>query len=274
MMVHYFVWNGSPDLLSLGPITIRWYGALFACGFVIGLKILNWIAKQEKLKVESFDSILMYVILGTIIGARLGHTLIYEPEIYLADPIRILKIWEGGLASHGGTLGVVIAVYLWKRKHFDGTMLQLLDALCIPAALISAMIRIGNFFNSEIVGHPTDVPWAIVFKRLDSLPRHPTMLYECIAYLITFFTVLFIFRKKIHRKYGQGFLLGIFFIMLFGFRFLIEFIKEYQVASESQLPLDLGQLLSVPFIATGIYLVFRSTSSSAKSLALAREKKR
>ena len=261
-MQHFFTWNGSPEILSFGPILIRWYGALFACGFVIGLKILNWIGKQEKLKIESFDSMLIYVILGTIIGARLGHTLIYEPEIYLSDPIRIFKVWEGGLASHGGALGVMVSVLLWKRKYFNGTTLQLLDYLCVPSALVSAFIRMGNFFNSEIIGRPTGVPWAIIFSRVDSLPRHPTMLYECLAYVCTFLVLFSLFKFKVHRNKGQGFLLSIFFMLIFGFRFCIEFIKEYQVSSESQLPIDLGQILSIPFILVGLFLFIRSFQAS------------
>ncbi|MDR3606046.1 MAG: prolipoprotein diacylglyceryl transferase [Oligoflexia bacterium] len=249
-----FVWNGSPDLISIGPITIRWYGLLFALGFYFGMKIMAWEARTEKLKIGSLDSLLIYMVIGTIAGARLGHTLIYEPEIYLADPIRIFKVWEGGLASHGGSVGVMLGVWLWKRKHFEGSLLELLDYLCMPAALTAGFIRIGNFFNSEIIGRPTSVPWAVIFKRVDHLPRHPSMLYESFAYFVTLGTIFFIFKKKWHRG-RPGLILGVFFIMVFGARFFIEFLKELQVASEARLPMDLGQLLSVPFVVAGIVLV-------------------
>jgi phosphatidylglycerol---prolipoprotein diacylglyceryl transferase len=248
-----FIWNGSPDLASIGPLTIRWYGLLFALGFFLGFKMITWMLKRERYEVTSLDSLLIYAVVGTIVGARLGHTLIYEPEIYLHDPIRILKVWEGGLASHGGSVGVMLGVWLWKRKHFPGTFLQLVDLLCVPTAFIAAMIRIGNFFNSEIVGRPTDLPWAIIFKRIDNLPRHPSMLYESLAYLVTFGVVFTMFKKGLQRR--QGLLLGVFFILVFGARFGIEFVKEYQVPSEAALPMDLGQLLSIPFVLVGILLV-------------------
>ncbi len=260
------IWNGSPDIFSLGPITIRWYGLLFALGFYFGMKLVAWVDRRENLKIGSLDSLLIYMVVGTIVGARLGHTLIYEPEIYLADPIRILKVWEGGLASHGGTVGVIIGVWLWKRKHFKGSLLVLIDYLCLPSALTACLIRIGNFFNSEIIGRPTTVPWAVVFKRVDNLPRHPSMLYESFAYLITLLMLLFIVKKKWQRG-RPGLMLGVFFIMSFGTRFFIEFLKEYQVASEANYPLDLGQLLSIPFVLIGIFLItraIRSYSSNAQ----------
>jgi prolipoprotein diacylglyceryl transferase len=252
-----FIWNGSPDLVSIGPLTIRWYGLLFALGFFLGFKMITWMLDREHFKVTSLDSLLIYAVVGTIVGARLGHTLIYEPGIYLRDPIRILKVWEGGLASHGGSVGVMLGVWLWKRKHFPGTLLQLLDLLCVPTAFIAAMIRIGNFFNSEIVGRPSDVPWAIIFKRVDNLPRHPSMLYESLAYLATFGVLFTMFRKGMQRD-RQGLLLGVFFILVFGARFGIEFVKEFQVASEASLPMDLGQLLSIPFVLAGVALVVLS----------------
>jgi prolipoprotein diacylglyceryl transferase len=224
----------------------------------MGLRILNWIAKRENLVPSEFDSMLTSVILGTVIGARLGHVFFYEPDIFLADPIRILKVWEGGLASHGGTLGVAIAVFLWKRKHYPGSFLSLLDWLSVPSAMVAGMIRLGNFFNSEILGRPSDVPWAIVFKRVDDLPRHPAMLYEAISYFLLFAVMMVMLRKRIHRRFGEGFLLGVFFCVLFGARFLIEFLKEVQVPSESELPLDFGQLLSLPFVLVGGVLLFRS----------------
>jgi len=160
-------------MLSIGPLTVHWYGLFFGLGFLIGTQLVIRMFMREGLRTNKIDALLLYMMFGTLIGARLGHTLIYEPEIYLHDPIRILKIWEGGLASHGGAVGVIFAIWLWKRKYWSRSFLELLDFLTIPGTLTGCLIRIGNFFNSEIIGRPTDVPWAITFKKIDNLPRHP-----------------------------------------------------------------------------------------------------
>ena len=250
------IWNASPILLSFGPFQVHWYGFLFALGFFVGAKIAERLFKKEGFPVDHIDRLVFYMIVGTLVGARLAHTLIYEPEIYLHDPIRIFKIWEGGLASHGGTLGVILGTYFWKRKYWPGTFVQLLDIIAVPSAMVGALIRIGNFFNSEIIGHPTAMPWGIVFQRVDSIPRHPTMLYECIAYLFTFAVLAQEYKKGFTKK--PGFILGTFFFLIFGIRFWIEFFKEYQVPSEAALPLDLGQLLSIPFVIFGAFLMFNA----------------
>ncbi|MFL5815111.1 MAG: prolipoprotein diacylglyceryl transferase, partial [Bdellovibrionia bacterium] len=253
-MIH---WNASPEIIALGPLQIRWYGLLFAMGFLAGYRMMFKICEREKISTEHLDSLLVYMMVGTVVGARLGHCLIYEPEIYLNDPIRIFKVWEGGLASHGGALGVMLGTWFWKRRHFQGSFLNLVDYLCVPSALVSAMIRLGNFFNSEIIGKPTDVPWAVVFQRVDHLPRHPSQLYESISYLITFGVLSWtLFSGRYQRR--RGLLLGIFFTMIFTARFFIEFLKEPQVGYESQLPLDLGQLLSIPFVLCGLFLIYRA----------------
>jgi len=257
-MSHYWTWDGSPELLRIGAFSIRWYGAFFALGFYLGLRVLNRLAKMDRLEPPQFDSMLTPVIAGTVIGARLGHVFFYEPSVFLEDPIRILKVWEGGLASHGGTLGVALAVYLWKRKHYAGTLLSLLDRLAVPSAMVAGMIRLGNFFNSEILGRASDLPWAIVFKRVDEVPRHPAMLYEALSYFGIFAVLMGVVNRGVHRRFGDGFLLGIFFMSLFTARFLIEFCKEIQVPSEAGLPLDLGQILSLPFVIMGGFLVVRS----------------
>lgn len=268
-MIH---WNASPEIVALGPLQIRWYGLLFALGFLAGYRMMFKICEREGVSTEHLDSLLVYMMVGTVVGARLGHCLIYEPEIYLNDPIRILKVWEGGLASHGGALGVMLGTWFWKRKHFKGSFLNLVDYLCVPSALVSAMIRLGNFFNSEIIGKPTDVPWAIVFHRVDNLPRHPSQLYESICYLITFATLSWtLFSGRYQRRYGL--LLGIFFTMIFTARFFIEFLKEPQVGYENQLPLDLGQLLSIPFVLFGVFLIYRALRAPVAAQASARGKK-
>ena len=262
-MAHHWVWNASPILASFGAISLHWYGLLFALGFIFGAQIAAQMFKREGIEVKTLDQLVGYMVVGTIIGARLGHTLIYEPEIYLQDPIRILKIWEGGLASHGGTVGVILSVWFWSKKYWKRSFLELLDLLSVPVALVAAMIRIGNFFNSEIIGRPTDVPWAIVFQRVDLFPRHPTMLYESLAYLCTFAILGWLFLRKMHRG-RPGFLFGVFFILLFSARFLIEFVKEPQVSAEAEWFLDFGQLLSIPFIILGVVLVVRAWKMSGK----------
>ncbi len=250
------VWNVSPILLSIGPLTIHWYGFLFAMGFLLASRISEVMFKKEGHSTENFDKLVFYMIVGTLLGARLGHTLIYEPEIYLHDPIRILKIWEGGLASHGGTIGVITGVYIWKRRFWRGNLLSLLDIVCVPSALVGALIRLGNLFNSEILGRPTDLPWGVIFSRVNPLPRHPSMVYESIAYLITYLILNMEYKKELLRK--NGFITGTFFVLIFTFRFLIEFTKELQVQSEVGLPMDYGQLLSIPFVILGIVLMVRA----------------
>lgn len=253
----HFVWNASPELLTLGPLVLRWYGVLFALGFILAAMITSRIFEKVGQEVETLDYLVGYMIAGTIIGARLGHTLIYEPEIYLAQPWRILQIWEGGLASHGGTLGALLAAFLWNRRYRQGkSYLSLVDWLTVPTALVTTMIRLGNFFNSEILGRPTDFPLAIVFQRVDSLPRHPAMLYEAAAYFTNFLILRALFKREAYRR--PGLMFGVFLIVLFGARFCIEFVKEVQVQAEVGLALDYGQWLSLPFIAIGIGLVVRA----------------
>jgi prolipoprotein diacylglyceryl transferase len=190
-------------------------------------------------------------MMGTIIGARLGHCLFYEPDYYLANPLRILEIWKGGLASHGGTIGILVALALYARKNTDQPLGWLMDRLTVSVALTAACIRLGNFFNSEIVGKPTELPWAIVFERLDQIPRHPAMLYESVSYFVLCGVCFYLYATRIDTL-KRGFLTGLLLVWIFTSRFLLEFVKENQVAFESGLPLNMGQLLSLPFVALGI----------------------
>jgi len=183
--MEYFVWNANPILLEIGPIQLYWYGLLFVGSFVVGLYILTWIYKREDRDPEVLETLFVYIITGAAIGARLIHCFFYEPSYFLEHPIEILYIWNGGLASHGGVVGVLLAVWLFTRKYNE-SYFWLLSRIAIPASLSATAIRIGNFMNSEIVGIPTDVPWAIIFLRIDELPRHPSQLYESIIYLFIF----------------------------------------------------------------------------------------
>lgn len=251
------IWNISPEILSVGPFHIRWYGLFFAVGFLIGYQMVSGMFRRDKLPTDKLDSLLVYMMLGTVIGARLGHCLVYEPEIYLHDPIRILKVWEGGLASHFGGAGTIAGVWLWSRKYFKkGSLLMLLDYVCIPTALVGAMIRLGNFFNSEILGKETQGPFGIIFSRVDNKSRHPAQLYESFSYLLAFGALLFIYKKGWYKG-RVGLVFGVFLVMLFISRILIELVKEPQVSFEASLPMDLGQLLSFPYLALGFFLIYR-----------------
>lgn len=254
-------WGPSPEIFSLGPIHIRYYSILFVSGFIIGYYIFLWFFKREKLPTDILD-ILLYTLLGaTLIGARLGHCLFYEPEYYLANPIKILKLWEGGLASHGGAVAILIAIWIFVRKYGEKYKFDywwLFDRIGIATALAGAMIRLGNLMNSEIYGNPTDLPWGFIFTlRGETIPKHPTQLYEALSYLALFFLLMWMYKKYL-PVLKRGTLFGIFLTVLFATRFLIEFVKEPQVSFEQGMALNMGQLLSIPFILFGLGLLFYS----------------
>lgn len=270
MLLDFVTWTADPAIFTIGSREIRWYGLAFAVGFLIGYKIVEKMWKREHLQLEKLDSLLMYTILGTVIGARLGHCLFYNPSFYLANPVEILKIWEGGLASHGGTLGIIIAIYFYSKKVSHQTMLWAFDKLVVPTGLVAAMIRLGNLMNHEIFGHPTDLPWGFRFIRnlhawqqgaapVFTPPCHPTQLYEATCYLITFAVCMWLYFKKDAWK-KEGLIFGIFMIMVFGTRFCIEFLKNVQEDFEEDMIINMGQTLSIPFILAGIYFVWRALS--------------
>jgi len=251
-----FLWNADPIAVSFGPLSIHWYGLLFATAFVAGLLIMGRMYEREGRSKEELDSLLGYVVFGALAGARLGHCLLYDPVFYLANPLDILKIWEGGLASHGGVVGILIVVGAYAR--LKGVPLWwLLDRIAVPAALGGALIRIGNFMNSEIVGMPTIAPWAVIFERVDPLPRHPVQLYEAAAYLLIF-AVLFLAYKTQGMRRRQGLLAGTFLVLVFAARFVLEFYKMPQAAYEYGQLLTVGQWLSVPCVLAGFWLLVRA----------------
>ncbi|AMM51646.1 diacylglyceryl transferase [Rufibacter sp. DG15C] len=260
-MLDFITWDVSPDLFSLGPLTVRWYGLLFAMAFVLTQPIEKYIYKTDGRKEEDVDVLTLYMVIGTVIGARLGHCLFYDPVYYLSNPLEIFKIWEGGLASHGGTIGILTALYLFSRKYkFD--YLWVLDRIVIVVAVGGACIRLGNLMNSEIIGKPTDLPWAFKFVRNNELfngvpayvdPRHPTQLYESL-FCVFLFILLYTMWKKGAGKV-RGLLFGLFVTLLFTFRFLVEFLKENQEAFEDELTLNMGQWLSIPLILIGIVVL-------------------
>ena len=253
-------WNIDPEVFSLGPISIRYYGLLFAAAFFVGFVIIRRIYEEEGKPEGDLDSLLTHMMVGTVAGARLGHCLFYDPGYYLSNPIEILKVWEGGLASHGGAVGIFSALFVYTRRHADQPYLWILDRMAIVIALAGLFIRTGNFLNSEILGVPSDVPWAVVFERIDALPRHPAQLYEALAYG-TISAGLYATYVRFRATTPSGLLLGLFLVMVFTFRFFIEFVKERQAAYGSDLPLSMGQLLSVPLVLLGFVLLFQAYRS-------------
>jgi len=259
----HFTWNVDPILLDLGPLQLRWYGLLFTGGFLIGYYLMQWMYRREHKDVQQLDRLLIYMFAGAVIGARLGHVLFYQPEYYLAHPLEIPMIWKGGLASHGGTVGMLIACYLFLR-HTSDPYLYFVDRLTIPIAWGSMCIRLGNFFNSEILGPATDSRFGIIFARVGPQARHPAQLYEAAAYLFTFLLLVFLYKRKA-GIWGNGFLTGTMFVSIFGLRFLIEFIKDEQADYVLHIPFTVGQLLSIPFILLGLYFMYYSRKHSVRT---------
>jgi phosphatidylglycerol---prolipoprotein diacylglyceryl transferase len=351
---NFIVWEASPEIFSIGSLAIRWYGLLFACGFLLGQQIMIRIFKLEGRSEKHVETLTLYMVIATIIGARLGHCLFYEPAYYLSHPLDILKIWEGGLASHGATLGILIAIYIYSRKQTDQSYLYILDRMVIIIALAGCLIRIGNLMNSEIVGKPTNSSLGFIFVRstedkimenfssaiknvrinkngkdstinnmtvagLDltiefkdknipaesinnfiqnnlretlssygdiqenivvpagnipqmtdmnnnipkavikiyGIPRHPAQLYEAISCLVLFILLLYMYSRK-KGATPEGRIFGTFVVILFTLRFLYEFIKAPQVDFENDMALNMGQILSIPLIIAGIFILLRS----------------
>ena len=262
MILSSIVWNVDPEIFRIGSFAIRWYGLLFALGFVFGYIIMGKIFKWEKIPVKLLDTITTYMVVGTVVGARLGHCLFYEPAYYLSNPLKILMVWEGGLASHGAAIGILFAIYLFTKK-VNKPYLWVMDRIVIVVALAGFFIRMGNLMNSEIYGIETSLPWGFIFERWgETVPKHPTQIYEGLSYLLIFILIYKIYLKQ-KAKLNHGLLFGIFLILLFSARILIEFIKEPQVEFEVNMILNMGQILSIPFIILGIILLYRSAKKSS-----------
>ena len=257
-------WSVNPELLSLGPISLRWYSLLFVSGFILGWFIFKWFFKREDLPVTLLDPLLYTLLIGTIVGARLGHCLFYQPDYYLGSWEGFWEIfmpWKGGLASHGGTIALIVAMVWFARKYgrkYDFDFLWIMDHLAIAVCFAATLIRLGNLFNSEIYGDVTDLPWGFIFElRGETLPKHPTQLYEALSYFILGIALILVYRYKLDKVY-RGFFIGTFFIGCFGMRFLIEFIKEPQVMFEQSMTLNMGQWLSIPFVILGVAMLVYS----------------
>ncbi|MCX7696137.1 MAG: prolipoprotein diacylglyceryl transferase [Bacteroidales bacterium] len=262
MNFFYVVWDVDPVFLHLGPLQIRYYGLLFALGFVFGYFLLKYMFKKENAPLQEIDKMSLYVILGAVIGARLGHVFFYEPEYYLSNPHKILAIWEGGLASHGGGIGLAIGLYLYGRRSWNKSELYIMDRIAVLTPLAGSLIRLGNLFNSEIYGHETSLPWGFIFVRDGvSTPHHPTQIYEALGYLIIFFILWIIYQRK-NGIIPRGYLMGWTLVLIFVLRFMVEFVKNVQVEWEVQLVqtigLNMGQLLSIPFVLIGAFYILHS----------------
>ncbi|MDA3927552.1 MAG: prolipoprotein diacylglyceryl transferase [Prolixibacteraceae bacterium] len=264
-LLSFIHWNLNPEILPIGPFSIRWYGLMFALSFILGYNMVEKQFKHEKENVKWLDSLLMYIVVATILGARLGHVFFYGWDYYSQHLGEILMVWKGGLASHGGVIAIFISLWIYSRKVTKKNVFWIIDHVIVPTALAAMFIRLGNLFNSEIYGVQTSLPWGFIFERNgETLAKHPTQLYEALAYFITFLVMRYMYWKT-DAKSKVGLLSGVFFVMVFSARFLIEFVKEDQEAFEATMSLNMGQWLSIPFVVGGIVLVLLSLKKKLNS---------
>lgn len=249
-------WNPNPEIFKIGPFALRYYGLMFVIGFVSMEYFVKRIFIEYKKKTESVSSLTAHIIIGTVLGARLGHCFFYDPEYYFSNPLDIFKIWEGGLASHGGYAGVIISVVFFLRKNRDLSFVWLMDVIASPCLFVGGLIRIGNFMNSEIIGKPSSLPWAIIFERIDAIPRHPAQLYEALGYFSISLTLLWIFKTKF-ESIKKGSIFSIAIIMSFLFRFFVEFFKDEQSTLINSSYINMGQILSLAFVFFGFFLYYK-----------------
>jgi len=262
----YINWNVSPEIVSIGPITLRWYGLLFATGFLTGLYIVRKMFEEEKAHEEWLDKAFIYIVLGTVLGARLGHVFFYDWDYYSNNLSEIPMVWKGGLASHGGAIAIIISLWLFSKYVSKKSILWILDKVVVPTALAACFIRLGNLMNSEIFGNPTDVSWAFIFEKAErnAVPRHPVQLYESIAYLFSFGLLYYTYWYT-EKRHKLGYIFGLFLILIFGFRLWLENYKASQGGFETTFgnALSTGQLLSIPFVLIGLYFMLRPNTRKA-----------
>lgn len=268
----HIIWDPATGPFSIGNFEVRYYSLCWVIGLALGYLIMQHLYKKQKVSEQLFEPLFMYCFVGILLGARLGHCLFYEPHYYLNHiwemllPIKTTAdgwrfIGYQGLASHGGTIGLMLALFLYSRKT-KLPFMWILDNIAITTPIVAAFIRLGNFMNSEILGRTTDSPLGIIFAQVDNIPRHPAQLYEAIAYLLIFIGAWFIY-KKFPKRVGTGFYFGYCLATIFTFRFFVEFIKEVQVDFEQGMTLDMGQWLSIPFMIIGIYYMITSIKKAA-----------
>lgn len=251
-------WDVNPALFHLGSFEVRYYGVLWAVALGISAYIFHHIMIREGLSEKTFDSVFWFGVISTVLGSRLGHCLFYDPGYYLTHPVEILDIRQGGMASHGAAVGLLIGLWLFSRKN-KLPYIWSLDRISIVVAISGVAVRLGNLMNSEIYGTVTSLPWGFIFVRDgETLPKHPTQIYEALCYLVLFVILLWMYYKKDLARRRPGVMFGFFLIILFGTRFLIEFIKNPQVDFEQNMVLNMGQLLSIPFIVAGVVILWRA----------------
>lgn len=268
MIALYINWDFDSEIINIFGFPLKYYGLLFACGLLLCMYILKGIFKEENLKDSAHEALFVYGIIGIFVGARLGHCLFYDFDYYSKNLLEIILpikkslngdykfIGFAGLASHGGTVGLIISLYLYSKKY-KIKYLKILDLIAIVAPLGATFIRLANLMNSEMIGNPTTMPWAFVFKRIDNIPRHPAQLYEAVSYFIIFIIIFSIYKTK-NIKFGNGFYFGLAIALIFTMRILIEFLKINQVEFEEGMKLNMGQILSIPFIIIGMYFVSKN----------------
>lgn len=275
-MISYIIWDVNPEIftipqtLGFGPFPVRWYGLLFAAGFLIGQQIMIHIFKKERKPLEDIDALTLYMVISTVVGARVGHFLFYEPEVLFKNPLEVILPPYAGLASHGAVIGIITGLFLYSRsrKATGQTFLWISDRMVILVALAGSFIRFGNLMNSEIVGRPTDLPWGFIFMKNTEflqIPRHPAQLYESISCFILFFILLGLWNK-FKENTPRGLLLGVFFVWVFTLRFLYEFLKENQEAFEANYALNMGQILSIPVVILGLYFIIQSRKNALQKI--------
>jgi len=266
VMLLQITWDANPELINLfGNFSLRWYSLLFVTGLILGYVVVSKIFVNEGITRNKVDQLTLLVFIGTVFGARLGHCLFYEPEYYLQHPLEMILPFKfdggieftgfAGLASHGGAIGVIIAIVYWSIRNKQ-PLIPILDKVAVGVPLVGFFIRLGNFFNSEIIGKPTGGDYGIIFKKIDNVARHPGQLYEAISYIILFVIVFLLYKKDALRN-KRGFIFGLMFAGIFIARFVIEFSKIEQVAFEQGMTLNMGQWLSIPFIIVGLIFMFR-----------------
>ena len=274
MIFNYINWNVDPEIINVLGISIRYYGLLFVGGLILCIYILGWIFRRENIPQELLEKLSIYGVIGIFAGARLGHCLFYEPSYYFAHPLEMILPIQSlpgggykfsgyqGLASHAGVLGLLIAIYFYSRKT-KHSMIDTIDLISVVAVLEFGFIRLGNFMNSEIIGIPTSKPWGVIFERVDNVPRHPAQMYEAISYFIIF-TIMLILYKKMRDRLKNGFFFGLATVLCCSARFIIEFVKENQVGFEDGMTLNMGQLLSLPYLIVGIGFIIYGLMKTGK----------
>jgi len=261
-------WDPSIELVKIGSFAVRYYSLMFVIAFVLGLQIMKKIFNREGVSLEKLDSLFIYTVIATLLGARIGHFLFYDTAFLFSNPLEVLLPVKfnpfqftgyQGLASHGAAIGIIIAMYFYSKKVIQKPMLWILDRIVVPVASGAIFVRIGNLMNSEIIGKPTNSDYGFVFKQLgESFPRHPTQLYEAFGYLVTFIILWYVYWKTDKRE-KLGYLFGLFMVCLWSVRLIVEFFKEAQVDQRGEWDLNTGQLLSIPMILVGFYFMFRKS---------------